>query len=97
MSQQWICGLLTGLFFIQTAPVIGAETVPSEYRSLVPRQMLALLHAPEVHRELKLSKQQIADLEALFAEIDGPWFQSRIKPQEQQFADLDRIEQQANA
>ena len=68
----------------------------SKYQSFVPHRLLPLLHAPEVHDELKLSKQQVSELESLFAEVDGPWFQSRIQPQQKQYAILDSLERQLN-
>ena len=71
-------------------------SVSDEYRSLVPRRLLPLLHAPELHRELKLSEQQVSELELLFAEVDGPWFQSRIQPHEKQTVVLDGLEKQTN-
>ena len=60
------------------------ESVSKEYRSLVPRQIMPLLHTPEIHLELKFSKAQIAELETLFSEIDSTWFQSRNLPDENQ-------------
>jgi len=76
-------------------PVHSMESgsVSNEYRLLVPRQLLALLHAPETQQELKLTKQQVIELEALFAEIDALWFPSRIQPLEKQFEIIESLEQ----
>jgi peroxiredoxin len=72
------------------------SVVSSEFRSLVPHRLMPLLHAPEVHAELKFSKEQVTKLEnELFAAIDGPWFQARIEPQDKQMQLNDRIEQKA--
>lgn len=79
-----------------TGAVYGAEpestVVKKEYRPLVPHRLLQLLHAPEVHRELELSSAQIADLEKWFSDVDGPWFRSRLMKEDEQLAEVDRIE-----
>jgi peroxiredoxin len=65
----------------------AAETagpVIAEYRALVPHRLLALLHAPEVHAELQLSKSQAVALEAMFAKVDRVWFPARIQPAQKQ-------------
>ena len=72
------------------------ESVSKEYRSLVPRQIMPLLHTPEIHLELKFSKAQIAELETLFSEIDSTWFQSRNLPDEKQLPLLDSIDQRVH-
>jgi peroxiredoxin len=43
----------------------------------VPQHLLSLLHAPEVHTELRLKSEQIETLEKLFEKTDGPWFRAR--------------------
>ena len=58
----------TGITEAQTAPQ------PHEY---VPHHLLGLIHAPEVHRELKMTQGQINQLEKLFDQIDGQWWRSR--------------------
>ncbi len=63
------CALtFTGITEAQTAPQ------PHEY---VPHHLLGLIHAPEVHRELKMTQGQINQLEKLFDQIDGQWWRSR--------------------
>jgi len=68
------------------------QVVSSGDRELVPHRLKALLHAPEVHEELGLSGEQVANLEAWFDEVDGPWFRARIQPLPKQWAELDRLE-----
>ena len=52
---------------------------PTVYPSPSP----GLIHAPEVHRELKLTQGQVDQLENLFDQIDGQWWRSRnLKPDE---------------
>lgn len=52
--------------------------------ALIPQNLLRLVHAPEVHRELGWSSDQVAQLEQFFQQHDGTWFRSRILPAEQQ-------------
>lgn len=86
------------LSMIAAIPVTAMEsgTITSEQASLVPRQLLALLHAPETHQELKFTKEQVAELETLFGQIDGQWFQARILPPDKQFLALETLEQKAH-
>ena len=96
MQTRIVYVLLVALVLVPLATGMQIESVSSEYRSLVPRQMLALLHAPEVHQELKLNTKQVTDLELLFAEIDGAWFLSRNQSQEQQLPILDSLDQKVH-
>ncbi|MEM7473507.1 MAG: redoxin domain-containing protein [Planctomycetota bacterium] len=61
----------------------------------VPRHLLGLIHAPEVHQELKLSEGQIAKLEAFFAQVDGDWFRARNLPAEKNSAAIKQLEASA--
>jgi hypothetical protein len=90
-TYRIICLTVIGLLLVPAANASQPETVSKEFRSLVPRQLLPLLHTPEIHQELKFSKAQVDELESLFAEIDGSWFQSRILPPEQQLPILDAL------
>lgn len=74
-----------------------AQNVRSEVREFVPQNLLGLVHAPEVQRELGLDAQQAERLEGLFAAIDGEWFRARITKQEEQFATIDKLEQRLRA
>lgn len=60
---------------------------------LVPQTLLALVHAPETHAELKLTREQVAGLESLFREIDAKWFPARILPVDQRRAVVRDLEQ----
>ncbi|MFO0915003.1 MAG: redoxin domain-containing protein [Pirellulales bacterium] len=73
---------------------VGAESSSVNYRALVSRPLLALLHTPEVHAELKLTVQQVADLEELFAKIDPTWLPSRNQPKDRQLQVFDELEGQ---
>lgn len=97
MAVRIVCFLLVTLVLVPSAIGTQQESVSSEYRSLVPRQLLPLLHAPEVHQELKLNTKQVTDLESLFAEIDGPLFQSRNQSQEQKTPLLNSSEQRVDS
>jgi peroxiredoxin len=77
------------IFFSLLAPNLSAA---DRYAELIPQHLLGLMHAPEVHKELKLSDAQVASLEALFQEIDGTWFRARIKPAEQQREIISQLE-----
>ena len=89
--------LLVSLVLLPSATATQRETVSSEFRSLVPRQTLPLLHAPEVQQELKLNAKQVTELESLFAEIDGPWFQLRNLSEQQQLPILDSLDQRVHS
>ncbi len=84
------------LLLMSDAKASQAETVSTEFRSLVPRQLLPLLHTPEIHQELKFTQTQVAELESLFSEIDGTWFSSRILPTEQQIPILDSLDERVH-
>lgn len=49
-----------------------------------PRMLLPLLHAQETQKELKLTSEQIEELENLFASTDGPWWRARNLPADKQ-------------
>jgi peroxiredoxin len=52
-----------------------------------------LIHAPKIHKELELTKEQISKLQQLFKEIDGTWFRSRILPSKNQKPIIEKLEQ----
>lgn len=92
-------GILSLLVLCCGSPVLAQ--VPSvsldgdssnPHADLIPQHLLGLIHAPEIHQELKLTPSQVQRLEALFAEIDGPWFQARILPPEKQRPVITQIE-----
>ena len=84
-----------GLVFAQLVSVIAAQTHESvsKYAELIPQHLLGLVHAPQSQQELQLTDVQVQQLEALFAEIDTPWFQLRILPAEKQRELIVKLEQ----
>ena len=87
------------LIVIMLASTVNAsqpESVSKEFRSLVPRQILPLLHTPEIQQELKFSKSQVVELESLFSEIDSLWFSARILPEDKQLPILDSLDQRVH-
>lgn len=80
------------LFTVLPLPAMEPEAVSTDYRSLVPQVLLPLLHAPEVHQELKLSDSQIKQLEQFFVKADGPWFRARILPAQEQSEVIAKLE-----
>jgi peroxiredoxin len=61
---------------------------------LIPQNLLKLLHAPEVHRELGLSDSQVQSLEEQFQAVDPEWFRSRNLPTDAQYQTVQRLEGQ---
>ncbi|HBE70597.1 MAG TPA: hypothetical protein DDW52_20825 [Planctomycetaceae bacterium] len=61
---------------------------------LIPRNLLKLLHAPEVQQELGLSAEKVTQMEdELFAKADGPWFRARsLASVEAEHKQLQRVE-----
>jgi peroxiredoxin len=76
------------------APCGTAQNTAGPYEDLIPRHLLGLVHAPEVHAELELSADQISGLESLFRKTDARWFPARILPADKQLAELLALEQQ---
>jgi hypothetical protein len=78
-------------------PAMEREALLVEHEELVARHLLPLLHAPEVHKELKLSQSQVDQLETFFREkVDGPWFRARILPLEERAKTLRELEAQTH-
>ncbi len=96
MGPRAVFLALIAIVLMSIANTSQAESVSKEFRSLVPRQIMPLLHTPEIHQELKFSKTQVAELESLFSEIDSSWFQSRNLPDEKQLPILDSIDQRVH-
>ncbi|QEG32823.1 redoxin domain-containing protein [Bythopirellula goksoeyrii] len=87
--------VLFGTLVLLAVPLVAAARAPAElgqYESLIPRHLLSIVHAPEVHQELGLSDVQVTDLEKLFSEIDSRWFAARILPWQQQSAIVAELE-----
>lgn len=52
--------------------------------TLVPQNLLKLVHTPEIQRELQLEGDALSSFLAELLKIDGPWWRARIKPEEEQ-------------
>ncbi|MEZ6137330.1 MAG: redoxin domain-containing protein [Pirellulaceae bacterium] len=89
-SLAWIAVLVCTITASSRATAQSADD--SHVRGLVRQNLLGLVHAPEVHQELGLSETQITQLEALFEEIDGEWFRARIRPADEQFQTIAKLE-----
>ncbi|QDU98659.1 redoxin domain-containing protein [Lignipirellula cremea] len=88
--------LVVGLLSLisQPSPAMERGAVSAAYAGLVPQTLLSLAHTPEVWQELQLTPRQTASLEQLFAQIDGPWFRSRLLPPDKQRPIIEAAEQQ---
>lgn len=82
------------LFCVVTTTKANAEQSRDTAVDLVPQFLLGLVHAPEVHKELNLSTQQVADLETLFRKVDADWLPSRNLPSNEQHAVIEKLEGQ---
>lgn len=75
------CFIIAGLAFAATAyaqkPIESAVQLDAK-NELVPQNLLRLVHAPEVQRELGFSPEQVNGLEEFFEHVDGTWFRSRV-------------------
>ncbi|TWU51869.1 redoxin domain-containing protein [Rubripirellula reticaptiva] len=84
----YVLGVLAAL-----TPLLAIQHVLAAGESdLVPRYLLGLVHAPEVHRELDLTADQVVGLESLFQEIDPVWFPARNLPTDQRLVVVDELE-----
>ncbi|TWU48857.1 Thiol-disulfide oxidoreductase YkuV [Rubripirellula tenax] len=93
--QPFLSSIVLASLWIGTIPAVAADDsgdAASSIHRLVPRFLLGLVHASEVHAELKLDSDQISKLEALFAETDVEWFPARNLASEEQLAVIDRLE-----
>lgn len=75
---------------------LSAEDRATAAKRKVPRQLLGLLHAPEVHTELGLSARQISELENQFQVVDGRWFRARIEPPSANLLIMQELEESMN-
>jgi peroxiredoxin len=71
-----------------------AQETNKAYDNLIPQYLLGLVHAPEVHKDLKLSDKQVSELEALLHNVDAQWFPARILPADQQRVLIRKLESQ---
>jgi thiol-disulfide isomerase/thioredoxin len=74
--------LVVVMTLVVALPSLAAE--PGPHDALVQQTLLPLVHAPEVHEELKLTPAQVTELETLLRKVDAKWWPARILPVEQQ-------------
>ncbi|MFO0940743.1 MAG: hypothetical protein U0930_08240 [Pirellulales bacterium] len=77
------CVFLTMISALTCLPFGLAVSEEPQQSPAIPQTLLKLIHAPEVQAELGL-KPDDDKLLALLREIDGPWWRSRILPQQKQ-------------
>lgn len=94
MFIKAICGTACIVILIAAAAKYCRPGNAPEYGSLVPQCLLALVHAPEVHKELQLSEEQINGLETMLCKVDAQWFPARILPADEQLAVNHELETQ---
>lgn len=107
-SCQWAMssmGLSIGLMSIGLLSLLAlgapaqspSTTEEGKHTELIPQNLLQLIHASEVHQELKFSPGQVESLEAFFRANDGDWFRSRLFPANQQRQVIAAIERKLNS
>ena len=62
---------------------VAFEPISAELK-VVPQNLLKLIHAPEVQKELGLEGDTLNSFLKELAVIDGPWWRVRIRPEEEQ-------------
>ena len=65
------------------ADTLAFDAVAAEL-TLVPQNLLKLVHTPEIQKELHLEGDSLSSFLAELAKIDGPWWRARIKPEAEQ-------------
>ena len=75
----------SSITFLSAADSIPLQPTPAKL-NLVPQNLLKLVHAPEVQQELELAGTKLSSFLEGLAKIDGPWWRSRIKSEEEQRA-----------
>ncbi len=68
---------------LNAADPIPLEPVPATLTT-VPQNLLKLIHAPEVQKELDLEGDSLDSFLSELAKIDGPWWRVRIRPLDEQ-------------
>ena len=79
----FVSASLTNVVEARFADPVHFEIVPAELTA-VPQNLLKLVHAPEVQKELQLDGELLSSFLRELAKIDGPWWRSRIRPEEEQ-------------
>jgi thiol-disulfide isomerase/thioredoxin len=81
-----------------SAQAPAAATQPADTRlpnnpaDYVPQVILPLLHTPQVQAELGIEGAKLAQLEQLFATVDGDWWRARNLPPAEQRAAITKVE-----
>lgn len=96
MRSRFIPVLALLAFLASNPDTLSAEDRVNAAERKVPRQLLGLLHAPEVHTELGLSASQISELENQFQVVDGRWFRARIDPPTANLLIMQELEESMN-
>lgn len=94
MLTKTICCLMSLALIASSHKNIAAEDTNNAHGNLIPQFLLGLVHAPEVHKELKLSVNQIGDLETLLRRVDAEWFPARNLAADPQRAVILNLESQ---
>lgn len=68
---------------LSAADPIPLEPVPAALTT-VPQNLLKLIHAPEVQKELELEGASLDSFLSELVKIDGPWWRVRIRPLDEQ-------------
>ena len=92
--KAFCCLVSLVALFMSMEQNLAAQEAKGANANLVPQYLLGLVHAPEVHKELKLSVKQVGDLEALLRNVDAQWFPARNLPADQQRAVTVKLESQ---
>ena len=75
------------------APAKPADSrLPNNPADYVPQVILPLLHTPQVQAELGIEGAKLAQLEQLFATVDGDWWRARNLPPAEQRAAITKVE-----
>jgi len=69
-----------------------AAPLPFNPATYVPQVILPLLHTPQVQAEIGIEGAKLAQLEQLFAQVDGDWWRARNLPPVQQRAAITKVE-----
>ena len=96
MRSRFIPVLALVVLLAPQPDTLSAEDRANAAERKVPRQLLGLLHAPEVHTELGLSASQISELENQFQVVDGRWFRARIEPPTANLLIMQELEESMN-
>jgi thiol-disulfide isomerase/thioredoxin len=106
LSLRFLCRLVVAATLVASlvaparsgAQAPAAATQPADTRlpnnpaTYVPQVILPLLHTPQVQAELGIEGAKLAQLEQLFATVDGDWWRARNLPPAEQRAAITKVE-----